>query len=105
MRLFYSEEIELADGQEITIPLNNAEVGDISPAELWVNADTGYGVSIVLRTNSGEEVELEKGIDINNYGVESTGGSTRMIYLISDASKVKLTATEGDVNLDIKIIY
>ena len=104
MRLFFSQKVELAEGAELIIPINSAEVGDVTTSELWINAVSGaYTVSIVTRTGE-EEISLEKGIDMNAFALADTGAESRMLYVVSDASLIKITASSAS-ELDVKVIY
>lgn len=104
MKIFYSKKLELDNGAELIIHINTAETGEVTTSELWVNAVSGsYTVDILPR--EGEDyISLTYGMDMDNFVKESTGAESRMMYIISDACKVKITATE-DSELDIKVIY
>lgn len=104
MKIFYSKAIELDSGSELYIPINNAEVGDVALSELWVNVISGsYSVDILHR--DGEDmVSVTYGMDMDGFAKVSTGSETRMMYPITDACALKITALE-DSELDIKVIY
>lgn len=104
MKIFYSKKVELADGAELIIPINKAQIGDVNTSELWVNKISGsYEVAFITR--EGEDfVDITKGVDFGGFSIADTGEEDRMMYIISDASLVKITAT-SDSELDVKICY
>lgn len=108
MKVFYSKKIEIANGDEINIAINDAKVGDVATAELWINSESGnYTVEGVLRTEEGtpETIDITKGIDFGDFAVAEEGEyGTRMLFIISDCSAVKVTGT-GDDTLDVKVIF
>ena len=102
MKLFYSKKLEFADGDSVRIPINHAETGDIAPSELWVYTEDGnYSITATIGES---EVAVEKGIDMGSFALADTASEDRMLYIISDASAIEISAS-GDTTLEVKVIY
>lgn len=103
MKLFYSKKLELTDGDSVIIPINKGLVGDVSTTELWVYSEDG---NYEIETTIGENVtnDITKGIDMNNFALADTASEHRMLYIISDATSIKITAS-GDTTLEVKVLY
>ena len=113
MKIFYSKQVEIADGHELVIPVNGADTGDIAVSELWVSGGGSYTVSVLKFPNPADPSEedweeIPSGIDMNEFKVVTSEDEypDRVLFLISDAAKVKIAPAEGeDVELGIKILY
>lgn len=106
MRLYFSERLNLSQGQEFIIPVNDAEVGDVTTSELWINEISGPAgcYSIEIETRDGDMSPLPKGVDMSTFAIADTSDEKRMLYIISDASAIVITAEE-DCEIDIKVVY
>ena len=104
MRLFYSNHATLTNGKRLNIFVNGGKTGEVTASEMWINTISGnYKVYVVARDGE-DEIELEKGIDMNNFAVADTAVEARMMYLTSDAYLI-IVEGDSDCEIDVKVIY
>ena len=103
MKIFYSKKAVLAEGEQVIIPINNGKTGDTTCTELHIDSEIG-GYS-VLCTSGENEWEASKGIDKAGLTIEDVGTPGSLVYIISGADKVTVTAGSDDVDVNIKVVF
>ena len=101
MKIFYQNEVTLASGDELIIPISGGKEGDIVPSELHIDGGQDYSIEAY----SGEQSwNIAKGIDKENVLLDDTGNAECMFYLLGACDKVVITASD-DITINVKVVY
>lgn len=103
MKILFQTSATLNEGDTIVIPVCNGHSGDVICSELHVDSEIG-GYSVTC-TSGEKEWEATKGIDKSGLTLEDTGTPGSLIYIISGADKVTITAGSDDVDVNVKVVY
>lgn len=103
MKILYQNSVTLNEDETLVIPICDGKSGDVICSELHVDSDMG-GYSVTC-TSGDKEWEAEKGIDKSGLTLEDTGTPGSLIYIISGADKVIITAGSDDVDVNVKVVY
>lgn len=103
MKIFYQTKATLDENETIIIPICNGDAGDVICSELHIDSEIGgYQVTGI----SGEkEWDAGKAIDKASLSLVDTGTPGSLIYIISGADKVVITAGSDNVDVNVKVVY
>lgn len=103
MKIFYQTKAVLAENEAIEIPICDGGTGDIVCSELHVDSEIGgYQVTCI---SGDKEWDADKGIDKSSLALEDCGTPGSLIYIISGADKVVITAGSDDVDVNVKVVF
>ena len=103
MKIFYQKSAVLNEGETIAIDVCNGKTGDVLITELHIDSEIG-GYSVTCASGD-KEWEAEKGIDKSDLSLQDTGTPGSLIYIISGADKVTITAGSDDVDVNVKVVF
>lgn len=103
MKILAQKAQTLAEGETIEFKVSGGKTGDTICSELHIDSEIGgYSVTCVSGEN---EWEAEKGIDKTDLSLQDVGTPGSLIYIISGADKVVITAGSDDVDINAKVVF
>ena len=103
MKIFYSKSAVLNEGDTLAINVSGGKTGDTMVTELHIDSEIGgYSVTCV---SGNKEWSAEKGIDKSDLSLADVGTPGSLIYIISGAETVIITAGSDDVDINAKIAF
>ena len=103
MKIFYSKSAVLNEGDTLAVSICGGNTGDVVCSELHIDSEIG-GYSVTCSSGD-KEWSAEKGIDKSGLTLEDVGTPGSLIYIISGAEKVTITAGSDDVDINVKVVY
>lgn len=103
MKIFYSNSAVLNEGDTLAINVSGGKAGDTIITELHIDSEIG-GYSITCASGD-KEWSAEKGIDKSDLSLADVGTPGSLIYIISGAEVVTITAGSDDVDVNVKAIF
>ena len=103
MKIFYQKSAVLNEGETIAIDVCNGKTGDVVCSELHIDSEIG-GYSVTCASGE-KEWAAEKGIDKSDLSLVDVGTPGSLIYIISGAETVIITAGSDDVDINAKIAF
>ena len=103
MKIYYSKAVTLGADESLEISICNGETGDVVCSELHIDSEAG---DYTISCNSGEKSwDVEKGINKADLSLADVGTAGSVIYVISGADSVVITASADDTDLVVKVVY
>ena len=103
MKILFQKSQVLNEGEQIVANVSGGKTGDTMVTELHIDSEIG-GYSVTCASGE-KEWAAEKGIDKSDLSLVDVGTPGSLIYIISGAETVIITAGSDDVDINAKIAF